>query len=238
MHRLVLFDIDLTLLYSGGAGLEALRHAFREVFKLPSEEPIELDLAGATDSGLLLDFLALRGLEPCPAKELDFYECYLRHLERELPRAKGGCLLPGVRELLEKIAGEGFLIPGVLTGNIRQGALMKLRHFGLDGLLDTDSAAYGDDHPDRNRLGPVAIGRASLRHQVRIHPHNVVVVGDTARDIECGRAAGVRTLGLGTGMDGGLSVGKAEPDVMIRDLSDTAGVYDLLLDLTGGSPSS
>ena len=232
MKRAILFDIDQTLLYTGGAGLRALRQAFREVFRLPAEAPVDLDLAGATDSGLLDDFRRRHGFDDDASVDAEFYSRYLELLEENLPATAGGRVLPGVLPLLEALASQA-VVSGLLTGNLRRGAEIKLRYFGLDGFLDADCGAYGDDHADRDRLGPLALRRTNEKHGLALQPAQVVVVGDTPRDIRCARALGASVLAVGTGQFTVEDLAVWSPEALFADLSDTGAVLEALGRLTG-----
>ena len=154
--ELCLFDIDGTLVDTGGAGMRALEETAQHLFGAHGPE---LDLAGSTDSGLVIEMYEHFG-EVMSGDSLGrFYSHYLERLEWNLAHGGfGGRVLPGVVEMLERLAGEASVSVGLLTGNIADGARAKMRHFGLDHHFPF--GAFGDDHHDRNLLGPVALERA------------------------------------------------------------------------------
>lgn len=190
-----LFDIDGTLVDTGGAGMRALQEAAVELF---GGSGPELDLAGSTDLGVVAGIFDHFG-RPCGPRETEaFFKSYLRRLDWNL--AHGGFpgrVLPGVVELLDALAGLPGITVGLLTGNIAGGAAAKMRHFGLDRHFAF--GAYGCDHADRNLLGPVALERAA-RHAGRgFSPAETVVIGDTPKDIGCARAMGASCVAVATG---------------------------------------
>lgn len=211
MPRLLLFDIDCTLLDTGGAGMAALKEAACDLF---GAEGPELDLAGSTDSGIvqgLLDYFESDfGLE-------DFYQVYLTKLGPNLGTFRGR-VLPGVGDLLDWLAGSDSIL-GLLTGNIAEGARAKIAHYSLAEYFSIEVGAYGDDHHDRNRLGPVAIQRAREVHGMDFRSEDAVVIGDTPKDIACGKAMGAATVAVATG---GFSVDALQAysaDLTVADLT-------------------
>ncbi|MCH7224941.1 HAD family hydrolase [Haloferula sp. A504] len=193
--RLWLFDIDGTLVDTGGAGMRALKDAAHECF---GAEGPELDLAGSTDSGIVADMFRHFGQEPDEAGIESFYALYLEHLERHLGGGRfPGRVLAGALEMLEVVAGREDITVGLLTGNIESGARAKMRHYGLDHHFGF--GAYGCDHPDRNRLGPVALERAAAHAGRTFTPEETLIIGDTPKDIACARALGARCLAVATG---------------------------------------
>ncbi len=212
MSRLLLFDIDCTLVDTGGAGMAALKQTASELF---GAEGPELDLAGSTDwgivRGMLEHFDSDMQLE-------DFYDLYLKKLAPNLG-AFDGKVLPGVKDLLDEIVDSDAVL-GLLTGNIAHGAQAKISHYGLDGYFSIEVGAYGDDHHDRNQLGTVALHRASSIHGVDFQANQSVVIGDTPKDIACGQAMGAATLAVATGR---FSVAELEgfgADLAVEDLCD------------------
>ena len=190
-----LFDIDGTLVDTGGAGMRSLQEAAEELF---GGKGPELDLAGSTDLGVVAGMFEHFG-RPCGPPETEaFFASYLRRLDWNL--AHGGCpgrVLPGVMELLDGLAGLPGITVGLLTGNIAGGAAAKMRHFGLDRHFPF--GAYGCDHADRNLLGPVALARAARHAGREFLPEETVVIGDTPKDIACAAAMGASCVAVATG---------------------------------------
>ncbi|MCB1227159.1 MAG: haloacid dehalogenase-like hydrolase [Verrucomicrobiales bacterium] len=228
MRRLLLFDIDGTLMDTRGAGLSALLDAAEEVLGLAREQVPALDLAGATDGGIFRQMLRDAGRAEDDAELTQAYRrSYLDHLERRLRGADfAGELLPGVRALLEALRQGAEARLGLLTGNVRDGAQSKLRRFELDGYFS--GGAFGDDAEDRNLLGPIAMHRLAGDRPEPWRAEEVIVIGDTVRDIACAAACGARCLAVATGVHSRSLLEQREPWCCLDDLSDTAAVVELL----------
>lgn len=193
--RLVLFDIDGTLVDTGGAGMEALCRAVVDVW---GGDGPEFDLAGSTDSGLVRGIFTHFGEEPDEERTEVFYRSYLGHLAEQLADGRfGGRVLPGVLELLSRLEESGAVL-GLLTGNLARGAALKVRHYGMERYFGF--GAYGDDHHDRNRLGPIALSRAAAALGREFSAAETLVIGDTPKDIACGKALGAVTVCVATGV--------------------------------------
>lgn len=210
---LVLFDIDGTLIDAGGAGLASLESAIEEIFGPGGPS---LNLAGSTDGGIV------RGLfdhfkRPFDAVvEQKFYEAYLPKLKNNLGDPSfGGRLLDGVSGLLESLEEEGHHL-GLLTGNLARGAMIKMSHFGLSDFFAFGS--YGDDHWDRNRLGPIALRRAQETTGRTYQPEETVVVGDTPKDIACAHAFGARCIAVATGTFSAPELERSGADQVVDSL--------------------
>jgi phosphoglycolate phosphatase-like HAD superfamily hydrolase len=196
MTRLVLFDIDGTLVLTGRAGEKAFGRVCEAAFGV-SDATRHLNFAGRTDPGIVRDFFLLNRIDPSAENFARFFRDYLVALELMLPACRGN-VLPGVTRLI----GELRALPapptlGLLTGNIRQGALRKLTHYRLWD--EFALGAFGDDHEDRNQVAMVARRRASDHAGRPLRGEEIVVVGDTPRDIECARAIEARCLAVATG---------------------------------------
>ena len=222
--RLWLFDIDGTLVDTGGAGMRALQEAAVECY---GGEGPSLDLAGSTDLGVLAGILAHFDLEHGDGEQERFFASYLQRLEWNLAHGGyAGRVLPGAEELLDSLAEMPGITVGLLTGNIAGGAGAKMRHYGLDRHFGF--GAYGCDHADRNLLGPVALERAALHAGREFSPEETVVIGDTPHDVECARAGQARAVCVTTGQFDRDTLEAAGADIVFHELSDVEVVIDVL----------
>ena len=154
-----------------------------------------------------------------------FLDSYVHFLSLELPRRKGK-LLPGVLELLERLKSRPHVVLALLTGNVSRGARLKLEHYGVWHFFEF--GAFADDHRDRNELGRFARARAKEKHGREFAASEIDVIGDTPRDIACGKALGARTIAVATGRWGRDELAKHQPDFLIDDLSNVETIMDTL----------
>lgn len=222
--HLFLFDIDGTLIASGGAGEFSLRLAVRDQFGV-DDDLRDIEIAGRTDKLITLSILKKYGVEPTPGRVTGFLDRYLSHLAQELPKRQGR-LLPGILELLDALQARPHVALALLTGNLARGAKLKLTHYGVWQYFEF--GAFADDHMDRNRLGSFAQARATKRHGIEFPPERIFVLGDTPHDIACGRAIKAKTVAIATGQQTREQLARHEPDFLFDDLSDVAGVLAAL----------
>lgn len=223
-RRLLLFDIDGTLITSGGAGEGALIDAMRERFGI--EENLDgITLAGATDALIARLLLEKNSLPVTPENITSLLDAYLHSLPTRLPR-HAGRLLPGIVVLLEQLKAHPACVVALLTGNVVRGAQIKLSHYGVWDYFEF--GAFADDHHDRNELGKFARARALEKHGEEFPPDRIYVIGDTPRDIECGRAIGAKTVAIATGNYSSAELAAHSPDILFTDLSDTRTVLAAL----------
>jgi len=229
--KLRLFDMDGTLRDTDGAGLRALRSAFLETFTGPDHDgPAfpDLDLAGSTDSGIIRSLFARFEIDSCPENESAFYASYHPRLQDELANrgATHGRVLPGIRPLLEHLRENTDHLLGLLTGNTSTGAWTKIASYELEGYFGF--GAFGDDHHDRDELGPVALRRAAKHSGQTYDPGDTFIIGDTPKDIRCARACGARAVAVATGHTPAEELRRHEPDHLFDDLSDIAAIEQIL----------
>jgi phosphoglycolate phosphatase len=195
--KLVLFDIDGTLIRTGGAGVQAFGQTFAEVFNL-KDATRTLQFAGRTDVSLVREGLRLHGIEPNEENIARFFAVYPRHLQHFLERLPAR-ILPGMTEFLNALlALPQRPIVGLLTGNVRRGAELKLRHLGLWERFET--GAFADVHEDRNCIAAKAKERGEELMRHKLAGEEIVVIGDTPHDITCARSIGAKVLAVATGV--------------------------------------
>lgn len=213
---LYLFDIDGTLVDTGGAGMAALKEATCEIF---GDEGPALDLAGSTDLGIIAHIHNHFEIEHTRERFDAYLEIYLDRLHWNL--AHGGFpgrVHDGVSKLLAELGDQPEATIGLLTGNAAGGAAAKMRHFGLAEHFPF--GAYGCDHADRNRLGPIALERASAHAGRFFCPNEIWVIGDTPKDIACAHAIGARCLAVATGSFSAAQLAAHGADRVVESLGD------------------
>jgi phosphoglycolate phosphatase-like HAD superfamily hydrolase len=219
-RRLLLWDIDGTLISTGAAGHRAIERATAQRFGGTSDLD-GVEIAGRTDTGIAHQILAKYG-EPITEENMrTFLDLYLELLAQELPRSRGQ-VLPGVLELLTRAESRPDTVLGLLTGNLRRGARLKLEHYQLWHFFAF--GAFADDHHDRNELGPFALTRAHEGTGQKFVPEEVDVIGDTGHDIACGKAFGARTIAVATGSWPREQLAEYAPDFLFNDLSNVDDV--------------
>jgi phosphoglycolate phosphatase len=215
MVRLVLFDIDGTLVRTGGAGVKAFAKTFASEFKV-ADGFEHLKFAGRTDSGLVREFFGFHQIEVTPENLQRFFEHYVFWLDHLLKESRTEVCL-GVWELIHDLqALPKAPLLGLLTGNIRLGAEIKLRHFELWDVFKT--GAFGDEHEDRGQIAALALERGSRILGTDLGGDEVLVIGDTPLDIRCARAIGAKALAVASGGADLAELERHQPDWAIMDL--------------------
>jgi phosphoglycolate phosphatase len=230
--RLVLWDVDHTLLDAGGAGVALLRQAFTELFGCPF--PATPPMAGRTDRAIELEILTRAGLAD-PAAQLPAFQRLAAGLAPEFGELvrSGGRVLPGAAEALAAVAaladGSTGPVQSVLTGNLRAIARVKLAALGLDRFLDLQVGAYGDDHEVRADLVPLARASAAAAYRADFGGDATVLIGDTPLDVEAARLTGARSVGVASGGFTAAELAAAGADVVLPSLADTPAVLAAVL---------
>jgi len=218
MKQFVLFDIDGTLIEPGGAGRRSVTQAFNTVLSIPDA------FAGIAMDGKT-DIQIVHGL---PAGERIMFSIvseYVRNLKKEIKK-KTKHLMPGVRELLNALQETDGCWLGLLTGNIQQGARIKLGAFDLNEYFPV--GAFGDDHEDRNRLLPVAIENLKKSKGITIDFSDCIVVGDTPLDVQCAKPYGATCIAVATGAQQYDELLQTDADHVLNDLSGAVALFHSL----------
>lgn len=218
---LLLWDIDGTLINAQGSGLEALRDAILAAFGIVDTLQA-IELAGRTDRWIFRQMLRAFRLAETEPHFSALETHYLAALPGRL-QERGVRVLPGIAPILTDQERRERVAHGLLTGNLRRGAALKLGHGGL--WPHFPFGAFADDSENRNDLGPFAARRAGEHCGNVFAAERTWVIGDTPHDVACGKAAGFRTLAIATGRHSEAELAAASPDAVFRDLSDTAAFW-------------
>lgn len=255
MERLVLFDIDCTLINAHGVGGRAILRAITDVYGVEGELG-DYTFHGRTDPGIIRDLAGLWGAgdgeatvrrheaqtQPQVARDLaerhgasddpidDLVDrCIARYVELLSGEIADGRVevLPGIKELVTALAADRRALLGLLTGNVEEGARVKLAPTGLYPLFKL--GAYGSDSARRTELPAVAVARAQRLAGRAFAGKDVVVIGDTPADVECGAALGVKAIAVATGKHGVDELAAYTPDHVFADFSDWRSAYEAIL---------
>ena len=210
-----LFDIDGTLVDTGGAGREAMSAAVPVEFDLPRKK-LTIDTAGRSDRGITTDLFRTYGIDDTPEHWQRFHDRYVSLLQEELPRCKGR-LLPGVTDLLAQLAQRDDVALGLLTGNVARSAQVKLAYYGVGHYFSF--GGYGDIHSERADIARAALHDAAASVSFEVVPSRVWVIGDTPHDVSCARAIGAHCAAVATGIYSIEQLVPTEPDLLLSDLT-------------------
>ena len=210
-----LFDIDGTLLSSGGAGQAAMEVALKSAFGITA--PTEgISVAGRTDRAIVTELLNFHGVENSEANWSQFVSAYLEQLPHELT-SREGLILPGVQELLAELHRRQSLTMGLLTGNFQRGAELKLDHYQLSQYFH--GGGFGDHHFDRDDVARTAFETVQKRMASK-DGTDVWVIGDTPADVKCGRAINATVVAVATGIYSIDDLEACDPDFLCEDFAD------------------
>ncbi len=226
--KLILFDIDGTLLWPNGAGALAMQRALVEVYGTAGALD-RIYMAGMTDRAIIHQALTGGGLAPAEisARWDAFTLTLARHMQVTVVE-RGVQVCPGAPELLEALSARADVLLGLATGNLANTAPIKLRAVGIDPALFR-VGGYGSDDGDRNQLPTIAAQRAEALIGRRFGGRDIVVVGDTLADVACGRAAGARTVAVATGVLPIEALRGANPDAWLPNFSDLENAIQAIL---------
>jgi len=215
MKKLILFDIDGTLITAGGAGSRSLDRAFHALFGIESAFK-NITMAGKTDIQIIKEGLGVHGLSNTDGNVVRLEEMYLHFLREEINNPLKR-LKPGIKEILAQLR-EMNVPLGLLTGNLEGGARIKLGSFGLNEYFP--DGAFGSDHEDRDELLPIAIEKFS-RRGLSFTAKDCIVVGDTPRDVRCARVHGAISIAVATGPYSKQDLLKTGADIVFDSLAET-----------------
>lgn len=223
--KIVLFDIDGTILHSGGAGRLAMIQTFNELFNIPNGFD-GISMAGKTDP-LIIELALEKHNINAEDKEIEhfknrYFELLSENISKDLPEKR---IYPGVNELIKKLDGNPEIKLGLLTGNWERGAKIKLGHFDLNKYFSF--GAYGSDSINRNDLLPIALKRCEEFNNIQ--PKNTVVIGDTPKDVECATVHGALSLAVATGSYSVQNLRDEGADWAVDNLTDHSKIIDWIL---------
>ncbi len=222
MH-ICFFDIDGTLLRTGGAGQAAMEAALLAEFQ--THRPVKgIAFAGRTDRAIVSDFFAFYDIALSDDRWAAFLQAYLRQLPKEL-QSRSGLVLPGILQLLQELSERDDVILGLLTGNFQQGAQLKLSHYGIHEYFAF--GGFGDVHHHRDDVARAALAEAERHHAQAIHPDRLWVIGDTPADVQCARAIGAKAVAVATGSFTREELSPTHPDYLFDDFSNPLTFMDL-----------
>jgi phosphoglycolate phosphatase len=216
MVKLILFDIDGTLVHTGHAGTQAFKKTFATEFDLHHGAE-KMKFAGRTDVSLVREFFKIHALPETPEHFMQFFERYVFYLDHVLAHTDGK-VCHGVPEFIRDLqALPNPPVLGLLTGNIQLGAELKLRRFGL--WEHFHFGGFADDHEERDHIAAAALERAKRVLGKNLKPQEIVVIGDTQFDIRCGKFIGAKVLAVATGGATLEELKKHKPDWAVEDLT-------------------
>lgn len=227
IKKLILFDLDWTLIYTGGAGVVALNRAFEAQFNVADAMKI-VSPDGKTDPAICREMIRVHLSREPQSGEIDaLCRGYIENLAKVVPTSPGYRVLPGIPLLLEELSQRRDLVMGLGTGNLEPGARIKLaradlmKYFGFGG--------YGSDAEERPVVLKTGVQRGEALAGHSVSPRDVVVIGDNIRDVQAGKAIGAYTIAVASGPMSMEELSKTEPDALFQDLSQTVKVIQTIL---------
>lgn len=217
--KILLFDLDGTLVRTGGAGIRALTRTFRDFYQI--DNPLKgVTVAGNTDPSIFREVMALHASHINLTQEIErqLHNAYLNYLKQEIPISEKYQVLPGIFEILKKASAFSSLFVGLGTGNFEEGARIKLERGGLNSYFVF--GGFGSDALNRDEVLKIGVAKAEERFGIQCIPENVFVIGDTPRDIQSARAIGARVIAVATGGYESKDLKAFHPDCLFENLSD------------------
>lgn len=224
--KLLLFDIDGTLIHSDGAGMRAMTAAFEQLYGI-ADAFKGVSMAGRTDTSILIDAFINYQLPFTTDDITNFKNRYAELLPIELRKANKQRIMPGVNQLLEALKKRNNIYIGLLTGNWEVSGRIKLHHFGLNDYFHF--GAFADDSPQRDQLLPFAWQRCQARYGCEVKREDIFIIGDTPHDILCAKPHGVRSVAVAAASHSLDDLRPFAPDYLLTDLSDTAAVLQIFI---------
>ncbi|MFO7889581.1 MAG: HAD family hydrolase [bacterium] len=224
--KLILFDIDGTLINTGGAGSESMRIAFEQIWGIPDGFK-NIFMMGKTDSTILREVLKNNNLTWDEDNVNTFLKYYFQTLKQEIKKDRSGKrICPGIIPLLESLYSRTDFSISLLTGNFKESAFIKLNHFNIDHYFQ--DGAFCNDTENREEMVPIIKKRTERKEKITIHNNDIFVIGDTPSDINSARKNGVHAVGVTTGVHTYKDLQAHNPDHLFTNLSDTASVLQIL----------
>lgn len=226
MQRLILFDVDQTLLSTRGGDRKALNTAFGELYGI--EDAFDgVGFGGRMDLSIMAEVYRINDVAEGDKRLGEFKIRYFGHLARILPDWDSGIVYPGVRELLQALVSEQGVQLGLATGNFREAAFIKLKRYELDGFFG--EGGFGGDHPERPEVVADAIARCQELAAKEYERNEIFVIGDSVSDVQAGQANGINSVAVATGHYDAARLAALGPTFVFEDLSDTQEVLNALL---------
>jgi phosphoglycolate phosphatase-like HAD superfamily hydrolase len=222
--KLVLFDIDGTLIDSGGAGTRSLNLAFRELFSINNAFN-GISMAGKTDIEIMKEALVKNNISLNDETLDSILSSYLMNLKKEINNSNKH-VKPGIKAALETLFDKDGIRLGLLSGNIEKGARIKLGTFGLNSYFSF--GAFGSDNEDRNKLLPIAVKKFRAHYRENISFGDCIIVGDTPRDVECAKPYGALSVAVATGPYTLDTLREAGADLAMEDITDIDKFMDFI----------
>ena len=200
--------------------------AIKELYGRDLGAHLPVDLRGRTDTSISRDLLAYLDVAATPEEQTRFQLAYLSHMPATMPAGKAR-VLAGIREALDAVRAHPEIHQALLTGNLKEGAKLKLSYLGLWHYFEF--GAFADDSHVRDELGPFALARAKEKLGIDFPPKRVYIIGDTPHDIACGKAIGAKTIAVATGAFSVEELAALNPTHTFKDLSDTEALLNVII---------